>query len=445
MSENIILPEILDIPTKLFPLIFDFNKYSRFLFWGGRGGGKSQSIARFLLFLAEQRKIRVVCGRELQTTINESVKTILSDLIKEYNLNFEISDKKIVHRITQSTFVFKGFREQGKVNIKGLEGVDILWIDEAEAIQKSTLDVIIPTIRKEKSKIIFTMNRHIRSDAVFVYCLQDPDCLKIKINYDENPHCPEILKKEAMKCKSRSINDYNHIWLGEPMENSKDFLVTAHQIDCAKNAHYKEDSLFSHSVMSVDLAGSGGDLNVLKLIKQVNSTAWQDSLTIKWSEPDTDITIGKIINFHSQYKPDILVLDADGVGYAITNSIKKTIENTIAFRGAGKIKNPNCNAINARAEGYLTLKSFIQNNFLKITDDETIRQIEYLKVIYKPSGQIAIQTKDEIRKEQGESPDYADSLMMGIYAIDKYSYLFSKNKAFEAQRGQIQTDFDPFY
>lgn len=140
---------------------------------GGRGGGKSQSIARFLLFISEKRHVRIVCGREQQNTINESVKTILEDLINKYKLNFTVKDKEIIHNITGSTFLFKGFREQGRVNIKGLEGTDILWIDEAEAIQKTTLDVIIPTIRKNNSKVFFTMNRYVRKDSVFEFCNND--------------------------------------------------------------------------------------------------------------------------------------------------------------------------------------------------------------------------------------------------------------------------------
>ncbi len=436
------LPEILDIPPKLLPVIYNLNNFRYFLIDGGRGGGKSQSIARIILWISEQRKVRVCCGREIQKTINESVKTIFSDLIQKYNLNFTDGSDKILHNKTLSNFVFKGFREQGRVNIKGLEGVDILWIDEAEAITKSTLDVIIPTIRKNNSLVFFSLNRFTRNDPVYSAFINDPDCLHIKINYDENPYCPEILKKEADKCKKRSLADYNHIWLGMPLDQTKNALLSVNKIDEAKKISlYSENLISKSSVLSVDVAGSGGDMNVAKYICQKNSTQWADEYTYDWSEPDTDITIGKIISLASKLKPDILIIDADGVGYAIAVSVQKTVKNTIAFRGAGKVLNPKNNAANRRAEAYLDLREFVNNSFLKITHEKTLSQLEYINTIYKRNGLIYIQSKDEIREEQKESPDYADSLAMGIFAINHYQHLFNSD---DKKETVVETDFDPF-
>ena len=218
------LPEILNIPPKLLPMVTDFNDYRYFHIEGGRGSGKSHSVARFLLYLAEQTHVRIVCGREIQNSIEESVYTILVDLIKQYNLAFSYTKNKIEHMVTGSTFKFKGFREQGAVNVKGLEGVDILWIDEAQAVTKLTLDTIIPTIRKDNAKLFFTMNPFMRDDAVSEFARNRKDCLSIKINYYDNPHCPLSLKVEAEESKARSERDYAHIWLGEPLATAGDYI-----------------------------------------------------------------------------------------------------------------------------------------------------------------------------------------------------------------------------
>ena len=158
---------------------------------------------------------------------------ILADLIAEYELDFDVFGNKIVHRRTGSTIIFRGFKEQGRVNIKGLEGIDILWIDEAEAITKATLDIITPTIRKENAIVYFTMNRHIRKDAVYVEFAKDPDCKAIKINFYDNKHCPENLKKKALKSKKSNPIDYDHIWEGNPLDQAKDYLVSSSKLDRA--------------------------------------------------------------------------------------------------------------------------------------------------------------------------------------------------------------------
>ena len=146
-----VFPEIIHIPEKLAPMITAFNTYEYFFAEGGRGGGKTQAVGRFLLYLGEQKKLRIVCGREIQKNIEESVFTLMVDLIDKYDLDYEIytttGKERIVHRRTGTVIRFRGFREQGSVSIKGMEGVDILWIDEAQSITKHTLDIIIPTIR----------------------------------------------------------------------------------------------------------------------------------------------------------------------------------------------------------------------------------------------------------------------------------------------------------
>lgn len=436
------LPKILDIPPKLYPLITDFNKYSRFLVEGGRGSAKTQTVERFLLHIGEKRKVRICSGRVIKDSIDQSVKQGFKSLIEEFKLDYTVTEKEIKHNKTGSVIFFKGFRENEIVNIKGLEGVDILWIDEAETVTTRAVDVIVPTIRKPNSKIIFTMNRFVRNDPVFVYCNKHPDCLHIKINYFENPFCPEDLKKEAKICKQRDERKYNHVWLGHPLDQANDYLVAASKIEFAKTLNFSPENIKKHTVMSVDLAASGGDLNVLKLLEQQTTNGWEEKLTEKWTEPDTDITIGKIIYMYSRYKPDILIIDADGVGYSMVNTIKKSIPDCIAFRGGGTIKSKTTNAKNPRAEGYLILKEFLQNGWLKLHCENTCRQLEYLKVIYKPAY-VIMQSKEEIRDEQGESPDYADSLMMGIYAIDKYSYMFHKENG-GMSTGKVVTDFNPF-
>lgn len=442
--KDIQLPKILNVPKKLYPFIFDFDKYNYHLLEGGRGGGKSHSVARFLLYLSEQRHLKICCGREIQKSIDDSVKTVFENLINEYNLNFIIKNDKIIHRKTGSVIIFKGFREQGRVNIKGLEGIDVLWIDEAQAITKPTLDYIIPTIRKVNSRIIFTMNRFVRNDAVYKFCVGRPDTLHITVLYFDNQFLSEKQRREAEILKSKNFAEYEHIWLGKPLAQASDYLIPALKIDEAKNIVFNSENHPHNKVMSVDLSASGGDLCVAKLFTQESLTGWLEAQTVTWSQPDTDITKGKIINLYGLWQPDILILDADGLGYPIYVSVKKSIKDAIGFRGAGTSKNLSCG--NQRADGYVATKDFIENGWLKLTCENATRQLEYLKRVYKPSGLIFIQDKKDIRKEQSESPDFADAVMMAVYAIVYYSHLFQmkNNQNSNNDYSQIKNDFNPF-
>jgi len=214
MPNEIELPSVLNLPEKLIPIIEEFNKYRYFVLEGGRGGGKTHGLARIISYIGEKTPVRIFCGRETQNTIQESVYTVFRDVISENNLGYAVFKDIIKHNTTGSEIRFKGFREQGAINIKGMEGVDILWIDEAQAITKNTLDIIIPTIRKENAKVFFSMNRHLKNDPVYKEFANRDDCLHININYDDNPFCSKALIHEAENCQKTSLDDYRHIWRG---------------------------------------------------------------------------------------------------------------------------------------------------------------------------------------------------------------------------------------
>lgn len=419
------LPKILDIPDKMLPMITDFNNYRYLVLDGGRGSGKTQGAGRFILYLADNNKIRVVCGRETQSSIESSVYTVLRDIIKQYELDFEIRSDRIICNHNGSEILFKGFREQGAVNIKGLEGVDILWVDEAQALTKDTIDVIVPTIRKENSKIFFTMNRYIRNDPAYALFVNRDDCCHIHIDYFENPFCPETLKIEAEECKNRSENDYNHIWLGNPLERTDDYLFNAKDLDICKNLEemYADDSFIQKKVLGVDFAGKGADLCVASLLTRGCGTEWKLSLQDAWDDPDTNKSVGFIVNLIGKYQPDIIICDVGGLGYPMFMRLKEIgVKNLYEFDGAGASKLPN--ALNQRACGYLVLRDFITNRQIIIKDDKTLAELEGIKINNKSDGRIKIQSKEDMKKEGGHSPDRADSVMMGVYAI---RYLLPKN------------------
>lgn len=421
------LPEILNLPSKILPILTEFNRVRYFLLVGGRGSAKSHSIGRFLLYLGEQRKLRIVCGREIQANIEESVFTLLVDLISQYNLAYDVyrtkGSERLVHRVTGTEIKFKGFREQGSVSIKGLEGVDILWIDESQSITKTTLDIIIPTIRKDKAKVFFTMNRFMRDDAVPEFLVGRSDCLHIEINYFENPFCPLNLKVEAENMRNKSIRDYNHIWLGQPLSSADDYLFNYDKLHKAINLAVFGENVPRQRILSIDIAAQGNDQCVATVFDRVTNQHWKPTERMPWDEPDTMVSVGRIVGLVGTHKPDITVLDIGGLGKPVYDRLHEVgIKNLYAYNGGSTEGVDIRHHANIRAAAYCLTKDWFDNEFLSIDpkDIEFIKQLEKIRFKYRSNGSKIIQAKVDMKKELGYSPDDADSLVMAIWAAANY-------------------------
>lgn len=414
---KMILPEILNIPPKLLPIITEFNDYSLLLLEGGRGGGKTHSVARLLLYTGEKRNIRIFCGREFETDILDSVFTTLVDHIDLFNLAYDVKKETITHQWSGTVFRFKAFREHGNIRLKGIEGVDILWADEAETLTTPTVSVLMPTLRKENVKAIFTMNRFLRDDAVPEYCVGRKDCLHIKINYDENPFCTENLKKQAIAAKEKSERDYRHIWLGEPLQQADDYLFNFHKLHKAFTIEPTGETPFKQRIIGIDFAAQGNDMCVATVLDRITNQHWEITERIAWDESDTMISTGKIVNIIGEFRPDVTVLDIGGMGKPVFDRLKEVSMNITPFDG-GTTRDVDTSAYaNLRAQSYYKLKEWFDSEFLIINDrdKEIVKELEKIKMKYRSNGVRVIQSKQDMKKELKYSPDNADSLMMAVY------------------------------
>jgi predicted phage terminase large subunit-like protein len=205
------------------PLLFP-RRYK--VLYGGRGGGKSWGIARILVSLAYAKPLRVLCCREIQDSIAESVKKLLDDEISRLGLKwFYRSTKTAIYGLNGTEIIFGGLRYNYE-SIKSMEGIDLVWVEEAQTISRESLDTLIPTIRNAGSEIWFSLNPRNKADPVYAdYVLAErPDTLKIRVNYYDNPHLPDELLCEARICKAMYPQRYRHIWLGEPCESEGQIL-----------------------------------------------------------------------------------------------------------------------------------------------------------------------------------------------------------------------------
>ena len=204
-------------PAKIRAALFD-GKYSYRIFMGGRGSGKSWGIARALLILAYQSQLRVLCTREVQNKIEDSVHRLLSDQIELLGLSdFYTITANQIKGLNGSLFMFSGISDQTADGLKSMEGVDRVWVEEAQSVTEKSWKILIPTIRKADSEVWISFNPQLETDATYQRFVKTPHPSSIlcTINYNDNPFFNE--KQESDRAHDQATmkaEDYKHIWLG---------------------------------------------------------------------------------------------------------------------------------------------------------------------------------------------------------------------------------------
>lgn len=189
------------------------------IFHGGRGSGKSMACATALVIRAAAEPLRILCFREIQESIDESVKAIIEQRIKDCGLEgfFTILKKEIVGQ-NGSKFIFRGLSDETADSIKSLNDIDIAWGEEAQALSKESLQLFLPTIRKDTSEIWFSMNPELDTDYVYTAFIQKrPHNARIvEVNWDRNPFWNAAMEAERLRSKQDDPDDYDHVWEGVP-------------------------------------------------------------------------------------------------------------------------------------------------------------------------------------------------------------------------------------
>jgi len=187
------------------------------VYYGGRGAAKSQTVAMILIAKAISKNVRILCARELQVSIADSVHRLLADTIEMMGVGdyFEVQ-KAAIYGVNGSEFIFKGLKHNVG-EIKSLAGVDICFVEEAEKVSSGSWEVLIPTIRKEGSEFIIIFNPKHPTDATYQRFVAHPpeDSFVQKVSWRDNPFFPKVLDMERRDMEKRDPEAYQHIWEGE--------------------------------------------------------------------------------------------------------------------------------------------------------------------------------------------------------------------------------------
>lgn len=197
-----------------FAELFEPHRYK--VFYGGRGGGKSWAFAVALLLTGLQRPLRVLCAREYQSSIADSVHKLLSDIIYRYGLGgfYRVTKDRIIGA-NGTEFIFCGLHHN-VTEIKSKEGIDVCWVEEAHSVSAESWSVLLPTVRKEGSEVWMSFNPQGRDDPTYDFVLHPrPDSIVRKVNWDSNPYFPATLDAERRYMLEVDPESYRHVWGGE--------------------------------------------------------------------------------------------------------------------------------------------------------------------------------------------------------------------------------------
>ncbi len=242
-----VLMEInLDFPEKL-GFLFEPKRYK--ILYGGRGSAKSWSVAKALIALSMRSPIRVLCARELQNSISDSVIALLADQIKAMGVEdlFDVQ-RTAIYGKNGSEFSFVGLKHN-VTSIKSFEGVDICWVEEGQAVSKASWETLIPTIRKPNSEIWVTFNPDLDTDETYKRFVVSPpnNAFVVKVNHSDNPWFPDVLKDELEQLKAKDMDSYLNVWEGHTRQ-MLDGAVYANELRKAQEENRIRDLIIDKSI-----------------------------------------------------------------------------------------------------------------------------------------------------------------------------------------------------
>ena len=423
---------------KFLPLI-EPHRYK--VAYGGRASRKSWAVAEVLIELSRRAPLFILCTREIQKSINESVKLLLQNTIqsKGYSGEFEILKTEIRHAVTGSRFVFAGLHHNPD-SVKSMEGIDICWVEEAQNVPEESWQVLIPTIRKDGSEIWVTFNPRFKTDFAYERFILNPppDCVPIKINYTDHDTTGAEIIAEAEHLKRIDFDAYRNVWLGEPVGDSAAAFIRYEWIESAIDA-MSELGLENTSLIraGLDVADTGQDLNAMCIMNGIEVSEIRT-----WGGVDVIETARLAENICNSHAIDILRYDSIGVGAGVRAYMNKSRVKSHPFIAGEAVQRPDSRVHpngkknsevfqNAKAQAWYALREkfvkthdavrngtrYKSHELISISPslkdlDGLISELSAPNMEYTESGKIKVESKADLLKRGIKSPNMADALVM---------------------------------
>ncbi|WP_071058711.1 PBSX family phage terminase large subunit [Pelistega sp. MC2] len=428
----------IQFPPKFKPLFEDLWRF--IVFYGGRGSGKSFNIARALVLKAFTQPVRVLCCREIQNSIGDSVIQMLADQIEMLGLQafFDVQKTQIVGR-NGSRFTFSGLRSN-ITSIKSMTGINYVWVEEAESVTKESWDVLIPTIREDDSQIIVSFNpKNILDDTYQRFVVNPPErCASVMVNWQDNPYFPVELLEDMRQMRERDYDLYLHVYEGQPIADSDQAIIKPQWINASVNAHIKLGfTAEGKKVVGFDVADEGKDSNAVCF---AHGSVVMD--LEEWAQGDVIFSADKAHQYALDKRADQVTYDSIGVGAGVKARFARTAKmKVIGFNAGSEVlrKDSEYEAGKKNGDMFSNIKAqawwAVRDRFFKtyravrfgdtypvdelISLDSSIPNLDYLKaelsrprVDYDNNGRVKVESKKDMKKRGIPSPNRADALIM---------------------------------
>lgn len=390
--------------------------YRYYCYSGGRASGKSTAVAQSLILRASVQPITVLCAREFQNSITDSVYKLLTGTIEKFGLQgFEIRRDGIGH-INGSSFIFRGLHDNLQ-SIKSIEGIDVCWVEEAQTISQTSLTTLIPTVRKANSTLIFTWNPLTSHDAVWSYFVSTDSEERLRQTCHWHTTFEDVRRLlsqdviDMVEADKQTV-DYGHVWLGLPYADTDNQLIS----DTMINEAIRRTATDGPVTFGVDVARYGNDRTALT-VKKGNHIESLES----WTHASIVDTGERIRLRATQYQPIDIRIDDTGVGGGLTDLLKSWGLPATGINYAGKPKDPQYpNVASELWFDFATMLPQLSINpqiadLPKLTTELTTRKWHITS-----RNQRQIESKQAYKDSMNlGSPDLADSVLLACYEPPK--------------------------
>jgi phage terminase large subunit len=386
------------------------NDWREAAVWGGRNSLKSHTVARVLLIKAMQTTTRIGCFREFQNSIGDSSHQLLADLINKYELTeFTVTRDAIVNTTNGSDFIFKGLHNNTQ-SIKSIEGIDYAWIEEAQTITEPSIEVLVPTVRKANSKLIWTYNRLTELDPIHKRLVVDgrPDTLLINVNYDtalKYGWLEDATIKEIKWDKENNPSLYAHKWLGEPISQTDTAIISRDSIINAMKRTVEDDGAIE---IGADIARMGNDRTVFKKRKGLRLMDTKVYTKLRTTE-----VCDKLEIFADWDKHILIKIDDTGVGGGVTDEMLHRGYNVMPVNFGAKPRDVD-KYPNLISEAWFYMATIMDTIQLDM-DSDLLMELSTRQWVMDSKGRRGVESKDTYKKRGYRSPDMADATILCFY------------------------------